>query len=134
MVNGSNLQSSLLTECLSDDNIHKLFVKNSQSEILVDKMRSNKSTNLEWITILKPIGFDDAITMHIRKGKSKLVALKMRIIILALVLGLTVCYPANSAVGRYGKLRVDGLHLVSQSGQRVQLRGVSTHGPQWYYF
>jgi hypothetical protein len=41
--------------------------------------------------------------------------MKSFIAILAL-LALASCYPANSVVGRYGKLRVDGIHLVSASG------------------
>ena len=31
-----------------------------------------------------------------------------------------------------GKLSVDGIHLVNEDGQNVQLKGISTHGIAWY--
>ncbi|MEE3357895.1 MAG: cellulase family glycosylhydrolase, partial [Lachnospiraceae bacterium] len=34
--------------------------------------------------------------------------------------------------GNHGKLSVSGVDLVDQSGNRFQLKGVSTHGLQWY--
>lgn len=40
--------------------------------------------------------------------------------------------PTGSPVARHGKLRVCGTRLCDQSGAVVQLRGVSTHGLQWY--
>jgi len=41
-------------------------------------------------------------------------------------------YPAGSAVERHGALRVQGTKLVDRSGAAIQLRGVSSHGLQWY--
>jgi aryl-phospho-beta-D-glucosidase BglC (GH1 family) len=41
-------------------------------------------------------------------------------------------YPANSPVAKNGKLKLIGVNLVSECGNNVQLRGMSTHGPQWY--
>ncbi|MFH8799244.1 glycoside hydrolase family 5 protein [Streptomyces sp. NPDC017936] len=39
---------------------------------------------------------------------------------------------AVTPIQAYGKLRVCGTQLCSQSGKPVQLRGMSTHGTQWY--
>src|SRR5574344_1930433 len=41
-------------------------------------------------------------------------------------------YPAGSAVAKYGKLCVKDGQLCDQSGNPVQLRGMSTHGVQWF--
>lgn len=41
-------------------------------------------------------------------------------------------YPANSPVAINGKLKVSGTQLVNECGNAVQLRGMSTHGPQWF--
>jgi len=41
-------------------------------------------------------------------------------------------YPANSPVAINGKLKVSGTQLVNACGDPVQLRGMSTHGPQWF--
>lgn len=41
-------------------------------------------------------------------------------------------YPANSPVAMNGKLKVSGTQLVNECGNAVQLRGMSTHGPQWF--
>lgn len=41
-------------------------------------------------------------------------------------------YPANSPVASYGKLQVQGTHLCDERGNPIQLRGVSTHGLQWF--
>jgi aryl-phospho-beta-D-glucosidase BglC (GH1 family)/PKD repeat protein len=41
-------------------------------------------------------------------------------------------YPAGSPVGVNGKLKVSGTQLVNECGNAVQLRGMSTHGPQWF--
>lgn len=41
-------------------------------------------------------------------------------------------YPAGSPVALNGKLKVSGTQLVNQCGEAVQLRGMSTHGPQWF--
>jgi endoglucanase len=40
--------------------------------------------------------------------------------------------PAGSPVALNGKLRVCGTHLCNKYGKWVQLRGMSTHGLQWY--
>ncbi len=41
-------------------------------------------------------------------------------------------YPAGSPVAINGKLSVNGTQLVNECGNPVQLRGMSSHGPQWY--
>jgi aryl-phospho-beta-D-glucosidase BglC (GH1 family) len=41
-------------------------------------------------------------------------------------------YPAGSPVAINGKLKVSGTQLVNECGNAVQLRGMSTHGPQWF--
>ncbi|MFN3406068.1 MAG: cellulase family glycosylhydrolase, partial [Cytophagaceae bacterium] len=41
-------------------------------------------------------------------------------------------YPAGSPVAVNGRLKVQGVDLVNECGYPVQLRGMSTHGPQWY--
>lgn len=41
-------------------------------------------------------------------------------------------YPANSVVAVNGKLKVVNRQLCSSSGQPIQLKGMSTHGLQWY--
>ncbi|MCQ2234531.1 MAG: cellulase family glycosylhydrolase [Paludibacteraceae bacterium] len=41
-------------------------------------------------------------------------------------------YPANTPVALNGKLKVSGTQLVNACGNPIQLRGMSTHGPQWY--
>ena len=40
--------------------------------------------------------------------------------------------PTGSPVATHGKLHVCGTRLCNQAGQAVQLRGISTHGLQWY--
>ena len=40
--------------------------------------------------------------------------------------------PAGTPVATHGKLHVCGTRLCDQGGQVVQLRGISTHGLQWY--
>ena len=40
--------------------------------------------------------------------------------------------PPSTPVATHGALRVCGVHLCDRSGQPVQLRGLSTHGIQWY--
>ncbi len=40
--------------------------------------------------------------------------------------------PSGSAVAAHGKLRVCGNRICNKNGQVVQLRGISTHGVQWY--
>ena len=41
-------------------------------------------------------------------------------------------YPAGSPVATYGKLKVENRQLSSYNGDPVQLKGMSTHGLQWY--
>jgi aryl-phospho-beta-D-glucosidase BglC (GH1 family) len=41
-------------------------------------------------------------------------------------------YPANSPVALNGKLKISGTQLVNECGNPIQLRGMSTHGPQWF--
>ena len=41
-------------------------------------------------------------------------------------------YPAGSPVAINGRLQVTGTHLVNQCGNPVQLRGMSSHGVQWF--
>lgn len=38
----------------------------------------------------------------------------------------------GTPVSKYGKLKVTGTHLTNQAGQTVQLKGVSTHGINWF--
>ncbi len=38
----------------------------------------------------------------------------------------------GTPVSKYGKLKVTGAHLTNESGQTVQLKGVSTHGIAWF--
>lgn len=52
-----------------------------------------------------------------------------------LLLGLSIVWLgilAQSPVDKYGKLKLVGLQLSSECGNPVQLRGISTHGPQWF--
>jgi len=44
----------------------------------------------------------------------------------------TKAYPANSFVALHGKLQVVNRQLCDKNGQPVQLKGMSTHGLQWY--
>lgn len=58
-------------------------------------------------------------------------------VVLAAGLTLTAVTPAEAArrstpVGQNGQLRVCGLQLCNARGKAVQLRGMSTHGLQWY--
>jgi aryl-phospho-beta-D-glucosidase BglC (GH1 family) len=41
-------------------------------------------------------------------------------------------YPAGSPVAVNGKLKLVGNQLSNECGNAVQLRGMSTHGPQWF--
>lgn len=45
---------------------------------------------------------------------------------------LATTYPAGSPVAINGKLKVEGTQLVNECGYPVQLRGMSSHGPQWF--
>ena len=40
--------------------------------------------------------------------------------------------PPGSPAAVNGQLKVCGVKLCNQAGQQVQLRGMSTHGIQWY--
>lgn len=44
----------------------------------------------------------------------------------------TPVYPADSPAALHGKLHVDGTNLTDANNEVFQLRGVSTHGLQWY--
>ena len=39
---------------------------------------------------------------------------------------------ANTPISIYGKLKVEGINIVGENGQVMQLKGISTHGLQWY--
>lgn len=39
---------------------------------------------------------------------------------------------ANSVVAQNGQLRVSGNQLVNQAGEAIQLKGMSSHGLQWF--
>ncbi|WP_455361859.1 glycoside hydrolase family 5 protein [Streptomyces sp. SYSU K21746] len=66
------------------------------------------------------------------------------VLVIAVAFGLlAAAHPANGGaaggtvkartpVEKYGKVRVCGVHLCAASGRPVQLRGMSTHGTQWY--
>lgn len=41
-------------------------------------------------------------------------------------------YPTGSPVALNGRLKVVGTQMVNECGNPVQLRGMSTHGPQWF--
>ncbi|MBN2441017.1 MAG: cellulase family glycosylhydrolase [Spirochaetales bacterium] len=41
-------------------------------------------------------------------------------------------FHTTNVVDKHGNLRVIGTNLCNQSGEPIQLRGVNTHGPQWY--
>lgn len=38
----------------------------------------------------------------------------------------------NSVVSKNGQLRVSGNQLVNQAGEAIQLKGMSSHGLQWF--
>ena len=40
--------------------------------------------------------------------------------------------PGQGFVGQHGRLRVQGSQLVDQAGLPIQLKGMSSHGLQWY--
>lgn len=41
-------------------------------------------------------------------------------------------FPEGTPAALHGALQVDGIHLTDQNGTIFQLRGISTHGIQWY--
>lgn len=55
--------------------------------------------------------------------------------LLFLVVGIFLLTPpvkAATPVEKWGQLKVSGAHIVSETGKRVQLKGVSTHGIAWF--
>jgi endoglucanase len=52
--------------------------------------------------------------------------------ILCMFVLFTVCAHAQTPVAKNGQLRVIGTKLCNQYGNPIQLRGMSTHGIQWY--
>ncbi len=46
--------------------------------------------------------------------------------------GISGVYPDHSPVAIHGKLKVIGTQLCDEKGDPVQLRGLSTHGVQWF--
>ncbi|MGN0368137.1 MAG: cellulase family glycosylhydrolase [Wujia sp.] len=65
--------------------------------------------------------------------KKRLFSMVLAIVLTCSV--LSVCTDVDAAttpVARHGKLSVRGTQLVDKNGQAVILRGVSTHGLQWY--
>lgn len=41
-------------------------------------------------------------------------------------------FHTDQVVDNHGNLQVIGTHLCNESGSQIQLKGVNTHGPQWY--
>jgi aryl-phospho-beta-D-glucosidase BglC (GH1 family)/PKD repeat protein len=63
------------------------------------------------------------------------IAWRSMIIIMMLMLSIfnaQAQYPAGSPVAINGKLKLVGNQLSNECGNPVQLRGMSTHGPQWF--
>src|SRR5690606_22859030 len=61
--------------------------------------------------------------------------IKGRLLIVAFLFistNLLAQYPAGSPVAINGKLSVIGTQLSNECGNPVQLRGMSSHGVQWY--
>ena len=52
-------------------------------------------------------------------------------LLFAALIFMTSLASAQSVVDINGKLRVNGAFLVNESGEAIQLRGMSSHGPQW---
>ncbi len=72
------------------------------------------------------------ILLPMRKNLNS-IKFSLLILLSFLLLSKGFCqYPANSPVAKNGKLKLSGINLVSECGNNVQLRGMSTHGPQWY--
>lgn len=57
---------------------------------------------------------------------------KAMIFLWIMLTGIYAEYPENSPVARHGKLQVTGTFLCNEAGDTIQLRGVSTHGLQWF--
>lgn len=64
--------------------------------------------------------------------KTKKFTLKFWGAMLAVVLSVGVLNAQNTPVAKNGQLKVTGLKLCNQYGYPIQLRGMSTHGIQWY--
>jgi len=65
--------------------------------------------------------------------KKHVLSLSIRIsIFLILALISSAALTAQSPVGANGKLSVSGSSMVNQQGTPIQLRGMSSHGPQWF--
>jgi len=45
---------------------------------------------------------------------------------------LSVDKQGRTVVERFGQLRVEGTKLLAEDGRQIQLRGISSHGLQWY--
>jgi endoglucanase len=71
------------------------------------------------------------LTQSIILMKRKLFYAKAAIFITCLLLQ-TAWMQAQTPVAKNGQLRVIGLKLCNQFGNPIQLRGMSTHGIQWY--
>ncbi|MDD5089918.1 MAG: glycoside hydrolase family 5 protein [Candidatus Wallbacteria bacterium] len=56
----------------------------------------------------------------------------MRALILAVMFCAADLYSAAGPVEQWGRLQVKGVQLCSDQGDPVQLRGVSSHGLQWF--
>jgi endoglucanase len=54
------------------------------------------------------------------------------IIVGILLSAAPAAYPEGSVVAQHGKLRVEGTRLLDSAGKPVRLRGLSTHGLQWF--
>ncbi|WP_078554170.1 cellulase family glycosylhydrolase [Bacillus alkalicellulosilyticus] len=64
----------------------------------------------------------------------KIASLSLAFILLFISLGIIppTTVHALPGVAQYGQIKVSGNQLVSQSGQPIQLKGMSSHGLQWY--
>ncbi|AEI44672.1 endoglucanase [Paenibacillus mucilaginosus KNP414] len=58
--------------------------------------------------------------------------LSTAVAVLGLMLPFGAAYSQAAAAVPYGQLKVQGADLLGESGQRVQLRGMSSHGIHWY--
>ncbi len=56
----------------------------------------------------------------------------MRTLTLLCLLSLCSVSIAQTPLEKHGQLKVEGKHLVNSTGQAIQLKGVATHGLQWF--
>ena len=56
----------------------------------------------------------------------------MRVIAILMLFCLSTVSAAQTPVEKHGALKVQGNHLVNSRGKVVQLKGVATHGLQWF--